>query len=226
MAADSWTIERHEGTVGELHGLGLGESPKRTVRLCIPTDGALVLGSAQNESDVDREVLAGHGLNLVRRASGGGAVLVEPGDLLWIDVVLPREDSLWHEDVGTAFYWLGSVWKSALEVVGSECVTMHDGAMVKNEWSRLVCFAGLGPGECLVDDRKVVGISQRRTRAGAIFQSSVLLRFDPQRIVGLFQMSDVDAERALDSLAGSVASLAVSSQALEAAFLHCLEQKH
>jgi lipoate-protein ligase A len=42
--------------------------------------------------------------------------------------------------------------------------------MVRTEWSDLVCFAGLGPGEVTVDGLKVVGISQRRTRDAARFQ--------------------------------------------------------
>ena len=48
-----------------------------------------------------------------------------------------------------------------------------------------MCFAGLGPGEVTVDGRKVVGISQRRTRAAARFQCVVLERWDPDAVVAL-----------------------------------------
>ena len=43
-------------------------------------------------------------------------------------------------------------------------------------WCPLVCFAGVGPGEVLAGGRKLVGISQRRTRAGARFQCAVHVR--------------------------------------------------
>ena len=61
----------------------------------------------------------------------------------------------------------------------------HKGPMRTDRWSRLVCFAGLGPGEVTVDGRKVVGISQRRTRAGARFQCAALRRWDPGALAAL-----------------------------------------
>jgi lipoate-protein ligase A len=120
---------------------------------------ALVLGSTQPMIDLD-------GIEVVRRRSGGGAVYLEPGGTLWVDVVVPRGDELWDDDVGRATYWLGEAWAAA---VGGGAV-VHRGPMVRTEWSDLVCFAGLGPGEVTVDGRKVVGISQRRSRAAARFQ--------------------------------------------------------
>ena len=45
--------------------------------------------------------------------------------------------------------------------------------MVTTPWSDLVCFAGLGPGEVLLDGRKLVGLSQRRTRNGVRIQGTL-----------------------------------------------------
>ena len=55
----------------------------------------------------------------------------------------------------------------------SATLTVHDGPMAGGRWAELVCFAGLGPGEVLVAGRKLVGISQRRTRHGSRFQCMV-----------------------------------------------------
>ncbi|MGH9041248.1 MAG: hypothetical protein ACRDZ3_13570, partial [Acidimicrobiia bacterium] len=50
----------------------------------------------------------------------------------------------------------------------------------------VVCFAGLGPGEVTdAAGRKVVGLSQRRTRGHTRFQCCVLLRWDPAAMVAL-----------------------------------------
>jgi lipoate-protein ligase A len=57
--------------------------------------------------------------------------------------------------------------------------------MRPSAWSGRICFAGLGPGEVTVNGRKVVGVSQRRTRKGALFQTAALLRWDPGRLVDL-----------------------------------------
>jgi lipoate---protein ligase len=214
-----WVIERYELPVVELHGLGVPENPPRTIRWCVPTNGALVLGSAQPESDADLEALQREGLDLVRRKSGGGAVLVEPGDLAWVDVILPRHDPLWLDDVGRAFHWLGGVWKQALEVAGLTNVTMHHGPMVNSEWSRKICFAGLGPGECLVDGRKVLGISQKRTREAAWFQCSVFFAFRTERIVGLLHASDEDKERMRNDVDAFVDSIDTLPEVIERAFV-------
>jgi len=139
---------------------------------------ALVLGSRQPLVSVD-------GLEVVRRRSGGGAVYVEPGGTLWVDVVVPSDHPLWEHDVGRAVHWLGDVWAAAL---GDPAATVHRGAMVRSALSDTVCFAGLGPGEVTIGGRKAVGISQRRTREAARFQCVAYERWDPEplrRALGL-----------------------------------------
>jgi lipoate-protein ligase A len=150
-----------------------------------------------------------HGIEVVRRRSGGGAVYVAPGGELWVDVVVPRGDDLWDDDVGRATYWLGDAWATA---IGDRAV-VHRGAMVHHEWSALVCFAGLGPGEVTVDGRKVVGISQRRTREAARFQCVAYERWDPQPLVDLLHL---DAE--LDAVGAGVGLLSVIEAELLAVF--------
>ena len=163
---------------------------------------ALVLGSRQAMVDVS-------GIEVVRRRSGGGAVYVAPGGTLWVDVVVPRGDDLWDDDVGRATHWLGDAWAAAI----GDRALVHRGPMVRNEWSDLVCFAGLGPGEVTVDGRKVVGISQRRTRQAARFQCVAYERWDPQPLVDLLQL---DAE--LEAVGAGVGPLAAVEAALIAAF--------
>ncbi|MEY2402867.1 MAG: lipoate---protein ligase [Acidimicrobiaceae bacterium] len=128
------------------------------------------------------------GIDVVRRRSGGGAVYVEPDGTLWVDVVVPRGDERWDDDVGRAAFWLGEAWAAA---VGDSAV-VHRGPMVRNEWSDLVCFAGLGPGEVTIDGRKVVGISQRRTRELARFQCVAYERWDPGPLTTLVPDADLE----------------------------------
>jgi lipoate-protein ligase A len=157
---------------------------ERSVWVFDVSSPALVLGSTQTLDVVDLDAAAAAGVEVVRRRSGGGAVLLVPGESLWVDVVVPRGDALWDDDVGRASHWLGAVWHSALSACGVEG-TVHTGSIVHTAWSRLVCFAGLGPGEVLVDGRKAVGISQRRTRAGARFQCVAHRRWPGEELVAL-----------------------------------------
>ena len=175
----------------------------RAVRVLEVTRPALLLGSAQSAGDVDESAAGRAGVEVLRRRTGGGAVLVEPGAALWVDVYLPPGDPLWEADVGRAFHWLGAAWTEALSRLGLGA-RWHDGAIQHSDWSRRMCFAGIGPGEVLVGARKVVGLAQRRTREFTLFQCCALLTWNPQALLELLALSE--AERA--SAAGSVAEAA------------------
>ena len=160
---------------------------------------ALVLGSTQLDAVADTAACAAAGVEIVRRRSGGGAVLLQPGDL-WVDVLLPRGDPLWSDDVGVAAYWLGDAWAAAI----GRPAHAHRGPMLRTPWSDLVCFAGLGPGE--VTDGpggpKLVGISQRRTSSGARMQSVALREWDAVGIVSLLHAPPEAATALSDAARG------------------------
>lgn len=145
---------------------------------------ALVLGSSQADDVVDAAAATDAGLTVVRRHSGGGVVLLVPGEHVWLDVWLPAGDPRWVDDVGRAADWLADVWVRALDASGVDGATAHRGPMVPGEWGAHVCFAGLGPGEVTAGDRKVVGISQRRTREWVRFQCVVHRRWDAAATFG------------------------------------------
>jgi lipoate-protein ligase A len=185
------------------------EPAVRTVWVVEPTAPVVVLGSTQPASVV------APGVATVRRRSGGGAVLVEPGGLVWVDVLVPAGDPLWEVDVGRAFLWLGRVWAGA---VGGDA-QVHEGGLVVTPWSPLVCFAGLGPGEVTVDGAKVVGLCQRRTRAGALFQCAALLDWQPRRLLDRLALTDEERERGARELADAARGIDVDPGTLVDAFL-------
>ena len=187
-----WLVERRAGTASVLHESWPPDdlATRRVLCRCEVTGPALVLGSAQRDDDADVAAAAGAGVAVVRRSSGGGAVLVSPGAQLWLDVWVPRGDTLWQEDVVRAAWWLGGVWAGALRRLGAPELHVHRGRAVKSAWSERVCFAGVGPGEVTLDGRKVVGMSQRRTRAGVRMSTMALLRWEPAPLLALLALED------------------------------------
>jgi len=188
-----WRFEERSGEATALHASwpGADERPgERAVAVCRVTAPALVLGSAQSGVVVDAGRAAAEGVTVARRRSGGGAVLVTPEDPVWIDVWLPAGDSLWKDDVGRAFDWLGQAWVTALGWVGVTGVAAHaEGFVACTRWARLVCFGGVGTGEVITSDgRKVVGLAQRRSRSGAWFHGAAYLQWDPARLLALLQL--------------------------------------
>jgi len=195
-----WNVRWSEGSVADRHG-PVGEISERVVLRHRVPRSTVVLGSGQRDLPglVDRATEAG--LDVVRRRSGGGAVLLQPDGVLWVDVLVPRNDPLWDDDVGRSSMWLGAAWCEALTALGVEA-DVHRGLFSCGLAGRAVCFVGRGAGEVVSDGRKVVGISQRRDRGGARFQCAVLLGADAAArsvaplvdLLGLMPRAEVLAE--------------------------------
>lgn len=172
-APAGWTVLTRTGGAGQLHQTPLEPGSDHQVSLNQITAPALVLGSSQDRSVVDLAAADRAGYEVCQRRSGGGIVVLRPQADTWIDLTIPPHSPLWSSDVGRAFHWLGRVWAETLStLIGpGPAVSVHTGALQGGRAGRLVCFASLGPGEVTVDGSKVVGISQRRSAAGARFQS-------------------------------------------------------
>lgn len=216
-----WAVEWRAGTAGELHARDLDPGEGRRVEVLEPTGPALVLGSTQPESAADPTAIAATGVELVRRRSGGGAVLLLPGRSTWIDVTISRDDELWSDDVARAFHWLGHAWARAAGLLGV-AATVHTGPPQENPWSRRVCFAGVGAGEVLAGGRKLVGISQRRTREGARFQCILHRTWDPVPLLGLLALDDLERAHGLAELDGVATGIDLPPDAVVGALVSAL----
>ncbi len=149
---------------------------------------AIVLGSTQREEVLDLAACAAAGVEVARRRSGGGVVLLEPGAIVWFDVLVPAAQL--HcagvgDDVRASMIWLGEQIGRTLTGLGISGLDVHGGAMACSTWCPLVCFAGIGPGEVTRDGAKLVGISQRRTRAASRFQCAVHMWWSPEALARL-----------------------------------------
>ncbi|WP_436795643.1 lipoate--protein ligase family protein [Actinospongicola halichondriae] len=211
-------VEHHRGTAAALHAMEVPADGRRRLWILEATRPAVVLGSTQSLDVVDREVADAAGVDVVRRRSGGGAVWVAPGEPLWVDVVIPRLDPLWTDDVGHAFAPIGRAWSSALASIGIGDTAVHEGPLVRTEWSDLVCFSGTGPGEVLRAGRKLVGISQRRTRGHARFQCAIPRHWDPEPLRSVLRTPP--PEVALATVGTGVGD--VDAETLVAAFVDAL----
>jgi lipoate-protein ligase A len=201
VTAAGWPVEHHRGSAAAFHARSVPEAHGPVLWWFEVERPAVVLGSTQRLEVVDGAAAADAGVEVAKRRSGGGAVFLDPQGAVWIDVILPAGDPRWEHDVGRSFRWLGDAWARVVRELGWSEATVHEGPLLRRPWSDLVCFAGLGPGEVTVDGRKVVGISQRRTRAGARFQCALLLRWEPDRLLDVLALPPDDRDRAAADLA-------------------------
>jgi lipoate-protein ligase A len=217
-----WTIERHRGRAGELHHLTDPVSAQRTVRVLDVVRPAIVLGSSQRERIVATARAEATGVDVVRRRSGGGAVLLRPGEQAWIDFLIPAGDPLWHDDVVRAAFWVGETWARALERIGTGEPEVHRGGQVETEWSGLVCFSGLGPGEVTLAGRKVVGLSQRRSRSWTRVQTTAFSHWSPGDTVDLLDLEPAERDGASRALAEAAGPFPAPADEIAAAVLDAL----
>jgi lipoate-protein ligase A len=153
----------------------------------------VVLGSTQRAEVIDAARAAERGVDVVRRRGGGGAVLLRPGDHLWIEAWIPRGDPLWEADVAVAGEWAGEWWDGALGPGDADAAdaadaadrVVHRGRAEPGPYGSLVCFSGRGPGELFSAGRKVMGISQWRSREGSLFHTCAYAHWDPQPLIDL-----------------------------------------
>lgn len=172
-----WETREWSGSAADFHALDLpGE---RMVWWCRPTARSIILGSSQDADIVDVGAATADGVEVVRRRSGGGLVCIDPDTTVWVDITIPRDDPMWHDDVTRSMVWLGAAWQTLLAPwVSAE---VYEGPFAPGEWGRRLCFAGTAPGEVLVPGAgKAVGISQRRGRWGARFQCLLHRTWDPR----------------------------------------------
>jgi lipoate-protein ligase A len=166
---------------------------------------ALVLGSAQPESD------ARSGIPVVRRGTGGGAVLCDAGTLL-VDLAVPAGHPLAPDDVTDAYRPVGEAVRDALVGLGVACrtVTVAEARAMgpgRKAAARHACWAGLSPYEIVLDDgRKLVGLAQRRRRGAVLHQIAVPVTTRPAAV----------AEHLVDG-AALAAELAATAMLAEAA---------
>lgn len=150
-------------------------SDSRTEIACFEiSNTSLVMGSAQRPEIFDQQALAKADIDLVKRSSGGGAVFVDGLNVIWVDVFAPKDSPLWHRDLAKNFEIVGGCWQRAFSECGMR-LEMVTSSTSKSAEARLVCWAGIGWGELVVGNRKILGLSQRRNRWGARVQGMAVL---------------------------------------------------
>jgi lipoate-protein ligase A len=170
---------------------GLGLVPP-TLRLYAWEPACLSLGYAQPTSDVDLESLAFNGWQLVRRPTGGRAILHT--DELTYSVIGPQEEPRLAGGLLESYQMLS---KALLRAIRSLSVpaqsSPHPGAHDPNGNKGPVCFEVPSNYEITVNGKKLVGSAQARRREGVLQHGSLPLYGDLTRITRALCFPDEQA---------------------------------
>ena len=189
------------GSASEFHRRDLVFDDGIGIWVCEVTSPAVVLGSRQGPEILDAERTREAGFEIVSRRSGGTLVHLIPGEVVWVDVLVPAGHRHFLADLRASMIWMGEQWADVLRQVCAQHeletgafagvlpqISVYEGQVQVTPWADLVCFGGLGPGEVTVNGAKLVGISQRRTRAGARFQMAVHKKFHIEDLAKLWAL--------------------------------------
>jgi len=155
----------------------------------VPT---LSLGFHQSDEKIDFEQLDAHHVPLVRRPTGGAAVL--HSEELTYSIVLPGMDDL--RTGALVLEYVGRALTTGLCAVGVDAKLDERGESLSPLANRTSCFARTSRWEVGVHGKKIVGSAQRRLGNAILQHGSILTGPDHLRIAELLKVKD-PAERAL-----------------------------
>ncbi len=161
-----------------LHHIGRGDSLP-TLRLYAWTPACLSLGYAQPFADVDMQRLTVRGWEVVRRATGGRAILHT--DELTYSVIAPNDEP---RVAGTVLESYNRLAQALLLAVKSLNVPVEMKQVEQNAMllHNPICFEVPSTYEITVNGKKLIGSAQARKKEGVLQHGSLPLTGDLTRI--------------------------------------------
>ncbi len=167
-----------------------------TVRLYGWAPAAVSLGRAQTRDAVDVDAARALGLDVVERATGGGAIIHEASEVTY-SVVLPLDHPGLPADIPGSFTYLSQGVHHALRALGLAAEFEYAGSGRATE---ALCYLRRQGTNILVDGRKISGGAQRRTRTTVLQHGTVIVDRDPEMYARVFRTPAADVARGVTSL--------------------------
>jgi lipoate-protein ligase A len=226
-ARGAWNMAADEAI---LEACGRGESLP-TLRLYAWAPPCLSLGYTQPLTDVDLSRLQSRVWDLVRRPTGGRAVLHT--DELTYSVIAPPGEPRLSGTLLDSYQRLANALVAALRTLGLPAEIEGESHPAAGRSANPVCFEVPSTYEITVRGKKLLGSAQSRRRDGILQHGSLPLTGDLARILQVLAFPDEEtrtraASRLLDraatvaTLLGRPVTWEAAAQAVVAAFRECL----
>jgi lipoate-protein ligase A len=166
-----------------------------TVRLYGWRPATVSLGRAQTEADVDLAATREWGMDVVRRATGGGAILHNEAEVTY-SVVLPLDFPGLPRDITGSFAFLSRGVVNALRDLGvpAEIESVPDNTR------ETLCYVRKQGTNVMVRGRKISGGAQRRDARAVLQHGTVIVERDEARMARLFGTPEADIAARVTSL--------------------------
>lgn len=224
-ASGAWNMAVDEAVLAHI---GREESPP-TLRLYAWEPACLSLGHSQPFADVDRGRLQARGWEVVRRATGGRAILHT--DELTYSVTGSAEEPVLAGGVLESYNRIAQALSYAVRNLDLP-VEMKEGKPADHAASNPVCFEVPSTYEITVNGKKLIGSAQARKKEGVLQHGSLPLTGDLTRICqALVFENEAARENAAQRLLRSATTVesalgrAVTWETAAEAFVHAFESQ-
>ncbi|MBK9122195.1 MAG: lipoate--protein ligase family protein [Chloroflexi bacterium] len=175
-----------------LEAVGRGDQPP-TLRLYAWSPACLSLGIGQKATDADHSRIVLQGWNIVRRPTGGRAILHT--DELTYSVSVPSDHPWSALDIVTSYCQISAALMRAVESLGADPHAERRGEPSPAKPGP-VCFEVPSHYEITVEGRKLIGSAQVRRRHGLLQHGSLPLTGDLARICDALAYPDDETREA------------------------------
>lgn len=168
-----------------------------TLRLYTWDPACLSLGHAQPYTEVNTETLITNGWDVVRRPTGGRAILHV--DELTYSVIAPEDEPRVRGGVLESYLRLSEALMESLEYIGLSPRAEEKQTGGKKSEPNPVCFEVPSNYEITVNGKKLIGSAQARRKEGVLQHGALPLYGDLTRIITALRFSDEDEKTKAES---------------------------
>ncbi len=199
-----------------------------TLRLYMWLPSGVSIGRKQDAyTSVNIEEIKKLGFKLVRRITGGGALLHEEGSEITYSVVLSNEHKIYQFDIVQSSALLANGIARALAKLGIE-TEIGD---FKGLTNQNLCYLRSGASDITINGKKISGSAQRRESYALLQHGTLLLDFHPETWVKVIKTPEVNMEyltSKVTSLKNVIGSIDIQSliEAIIQGFIETLNPKN
>lgn len=165
----------HTGEENMRRDLWLLEQGRPVVRIYGWTPACVSLGRTQTQADVDLDAAARHGVDVVPRVTGGGAILHNEVEVTYA-VVLPLDYPGLPASIRESYRFISTPVLEAFRGLGADA-RFGEGTGGRET----LCYLREEGISIFVDGRKISGGAQRRTQQAVLQHGTMVLRLDAAR---------------------------------------------
>jgi lipoate-protein ligase A len=198
-----------------------------TLRLYSWNPACLSLGRSQPYSDVDPAAIEANGWHVVRRITGGRAILHT--DEITYSLIASNNNLHMRGSLLESYHHLALGLLAALKKLGAD-VALNEEKLDSTAQKNPVCFETPSTYEITVDGKKLIGSAQARIKDGVLQHGSLPLTGDLARITQALSFPEAGSrQRAAEKLLGRASTLesalgrAIPWGAASQAFVHGFE---